>query len=160
MSKETAYVSEFDAKFITKGAPCITLTGHRRSGKSVILKEFMYYLHSAGVPRCCVFSGTEGANKYFSGFVPGVFIHSLDNMSKLETVFKSQKDMFEKKEFGLIPADTDLRLVLVMDDLAFNEKLMRSRILKEIFFNGRHYEITLIQLCSTSQACTHPCVVM
>ena len=35
-------------------------------------------------------------------------------------------------------------VAIIMDDLAFDKKMMKNECIREIFFNGRHYGITII----------------
>lgn len=39
---------------------CMCAIGKRGSGKSVMLRDIVYHLHLAGIPRACVLSATEG----------------------------------------------------------------------------------------------------
>ena len=143
-SQRELIVTEFDCAKMTKKNPCILLVGARGSGKSVLLKDILYRFHLAGVPRACIFSQTEGANHFFSDFVPGLFVHSPLDLSTLTRVFEKQKDLFIRKELKQVPADANIRLVLVLDDCAYDKKIMNSKVLREIYFNGRHYGIILI----------------
>lgn len=137
-------VSEFDMAKMTKKNPCVLLCGARGSGKSVLLKDILYRFHQAGIPRACIFSQTEGANHFFSDFIPGVFVHGSIDVPSLTRVFENQKDLFIRKELKQVPQEANIRLVLVLDDCAYDKKIMNSKVLREIFFNGRHYGIILI----------------
>ncbi|KAG5192851.1 hypothetical protein JKP88DRAFT_272166 [Tribonema minus] len=115
--------SRFDPREISKRPVCIAIVGMRGTGKSVLLKDILYHINEAGAPRCVVFSGTEGANSYFSEFVPGVFVHPMDQ-DTLHSVWERQKELVLKKAAGGLPASTNTSLVLVLDDCAFNRKYL------------------------------------
>ena len=122
----------------------IICCGSSGSGKSVLIKDLMYQYHMAGVPRCVVFSGTEIANGFFSQFVPKLFVHCPASVAGIKAVLDHQKDLYLKRSVGEIPLDTDLRLLFIADDLAYDRKLINSPTLLEIFNNGRHYGIIFI----------------
>jgi Poxvirus A32 protein len=135
--------SKFDMKQLSTRPACIAVVGMRGTGKSVLLKDMMYHLNLAKVPRCVVFSATEGANGFFASFVPGVFIHTLE-LDTLTRIWEAQKELKLKQTAGGLDPKTDLRLLIVLDDAAFNRKVMQSNVLKEVYLNGRHYDVTLI----------------
>ncbi|KAG5191288.1 hypothetical protein JKP88DRAFT_259596 [Tribonema minus] len=137
-------VKRFDISMLARKNFTMTLTGKRGTGKSYLTKDIMYHLHKAGFPRCCVFSQTESANGFFSTFVPGVFIHSPFDLNVLANILKQQKDLIMKQKLGQIPADQDTRLLIVLDDCAYDKKILSSPIIREIMMNGRHYFISLV----------------
>lgn len=124
--------------------PTIIICGARGSGKSVMVKDIMFEAHQIGVPRCVVFSQTENANSHFASFVPGICVHCPITVEAVANVWTSQKELAIKKRVGQIPSTTDISLIMVMDDAAFNKKLIASPGMREIFLNGRHSSITLI----------------
>lgn len=141
MAEDDIVVHRFNMDLITRKPACCMLCGMRGSGKSQLLKDILYRLHRAGIPRACVFSATEDSNCFFGDFIPPVFIHCKFDIEKLTQIYESQTDLTMKMKVGQVPPDTDPRIVLVLDDMAFDRKLMRSTILREIFFNSRHVHI-------------------
>lgn len=119
--------------------------GKRNTGKSVVIAELLYYLSKQKVPRACVFSATEESNRFFCRHVPDSFIFDEKNVeAKLIEIVEQQKRLQLQKDIGEIDKDTDLRIVIVLDDMGYNRKVLTSQILTFIFMNGRHYDITLI----------------
>ncbi|CAM9604612.1 unnamed protein product [Ectocarpus fasciculatus] len=49
-----------------------------------------------------------------------------------------------RRELGQIPAETDIRIVIVLDDIGYNKKALSSKILNFLFMNGRHFDITVL----------------
>jgi hypothetical protein len=139
-------VNRFDIAGMTSNGKCPTICffGKRGSGKSVLMREILYYYHLANVPRACVFSATESLNSFFGGFIAPICIHSPVSVSAITKVFEDQKELKMKKEMGLISKDVDIRLILVLDDLAFDKAVLKSKVLSEICLNGRHSEIILL----------------
>lgn len=144
MSTVTVDIEPFDMGAITKGYPCILVIGRRGTGKSVLLKDILFHYHQFGIKRLVVFSETESVNGYFSEFVPPIFVHSPVTVDAIDRVWLSQQKLCMKKKAGKIPASQDTRLVVILDDLAFNKKIMNCKSLLEIMFNGRHSETIII----------------
>jgi hypothetical protein len=142
--KHEIRVKKFDIDRICKKPFCAIVVGKRGSGKSYLTKDIMYQLHRNGMPRCCVFSATEGANSFFQNFVPGIFVHSPFQIESLTHVWNKQKDIVLRQKLGQIDEDVDTRLLILLDDCAFEKKLLASQIIREMFLNGRHYNLTLI----------------
>ena len=136
----TVEILPFDMPAMTSNGKCPTIAvfGARGSGKSVLIKDILYHYHLASVPRVCVFSATEGLNSYFAQFVPGMYIHSPVSVAGVTRVFEEQKNLVKKQQLGLIDKDVDLRLIIVLDDLAYSKQMLKSEVLAELALNGRH----------------------
>ena len=137
-------LAKFNPSKMMSGHHVIFISGARGSGKSVLIKDLLHHYHKAGFPRCAIFSATESSTGYFESFVPGLFIFSPTKIEDLQAVYEKQKELKMRQEMNSIPKDLDLRLVIVLDDLGFNKKLMNSSLLREITMNSRHYHVTLI----------------
>lgn len=123
------------------------IVGKRKTGKSVVIGELMYYLSKQKVPRACVFSATEegSENAFFSNHVPDSFIFGINDIeSRLTAMYQNQQELQIKKKLGHIPRDTDLRILIVLDDIGFDRKILNCNIIQEIIMNGRHRDILLI----------------
>lgn len=119
--------------------------GKRNTGKSVVIAELLYFLSKQKVPRACVFSATEESNRFFCRYIPDSFIFDEKNVeAKLIEIVEQQKRLQLQRDLGEIDSDTDLRIVIVLDDMGYNRKVLTSQVLTFIFMNGRHYDITLI----------------
>jgi Poxvirus A32 protein len=137
-------VKKFDMEKLTKKHFTMVLTGKRGSGKSYLTKDIMFHLHKANFPRCVVFSQTEAANGFFGDFVPGLFIHSPLDLNVLANILKQQKELILKHKLGQLPANQDTRLLIVLDDCAYDKRILGSPTIREVFMNGRHYHLSLI----------------
>lgn len=149
MPKPTAAVHvnlrRFDMKKASKKTFNAIAIGKRNTGKSVLMAEILYYLSKQNVPRACVFSATEEANRFFCKHIPDSFIFDETVVeAKLTEIVQNQRDLMIKKQLGLIPDDTDLRIVIVLDDIGYDKKTLRCEIVKFIFMNGRHLDIIVV----------------
>ena len=118
--------------------------GKRGSGKSTLMKDVLFNLHKRGVPRVVIFSATEEANSFYSSFVPPLFVYKGLDVKHLERIVEDQKKLTMRIKCGELPPETDISLVLLLDDVAYEKKTLNSPIMKELFYNGRHYRIILI----------------
>jgi hypothetical protein len=117
----------------------IVLVGRRKSGKSIAIKDLMYYHQD--IPLGTVISPTEGPNPFFSDFVPSLFIHDDYTPELLENVVKRQKLTMkkvirEKKQYGRETIDP--RSFLILDDCLYDNIWAKDTNMKYLFMNGRH----------------------
>lgn len=111
----------------------ILMVAKRRSGKSFLVKDLMYYKRNlaAGV----AMSGTESGNGFYGSWIPPIFVYNDFDRGALERLVNRQKKLTKLgKAHGVF---------VILDDLAFDKKIMNDRIIRELLFNGRHYKITV-----------------
>jgi energy-coupling factor transporter ATP-binding protein EcfA2 len=127
-------IREFDPTTISDGA-IVGVVGRRGSGKSVIIKDLLYYKRHK-LPCGLVMSGTEAGNGYFSKFIPDIFVFDDFDGPALEKLVERQKLAAKKGNLG--------KVFVVLDDLAFDSSIMKKPVMRFIFMNGRHLNIFLI----------------
>lgn len=138
-------LKKFDLKKASNGNFTAVVIGQRNTGKSVVITEILYYLSKQHIPRACVFSATEELNRTFCNYIPDSFIFDDKEVeSRLEKILEDQTNLKIRRQLGQIPKDTDLRIVIVLDDIGYNRGTLRSEIVKKVFMNGRHFDIILI----------------
>jgi len=124
------------------------LIGKRNTGKSTLANDILYYTNLNKTPRVIVFSGTEEANGNYANYVPSTFIYNDDNVEEnLSNIMDQQKLLTNKKKNGHIPASTDIRILVVLDDIGYKRGTLRSEVVRQIALNGRHYGISMIVAC-------------
>ena len=112
---------------------------------SWLVRDIFY--HHRHIPSGIVFSGTEEANPFFKDFIPDIFIHSEYNPDLVEAVMnKQKKNIRAAKELGIkdgkCPANNKF---IVLDDMLHDaQKWKNDTTIKNIFFNGRHYNFLFI----------------
>ena len=117
----------------------IICVGKRGSGKTTLLYSLLHNI-SRKVDICIAMSPTISTQKELEKHVPKTFIYNKFREDKLRELFKQQRIMIEK-------GGTIRRVCLVLDDLMFDRSVMRSKIMREVFMNGRHLYITCICTC-------------
>lgn len=127
--------------------PTIIINAKRGSGKSTMVRELMNYFNiSLKYPVCVLCSYSEKVDPYYSLFMPPSYIYE-DCERMISKVLKRQIDMknINNQRLKEGKKKIDDRILVVMDDCISDSKLWRkSKDLAEIFYNGRHYNITLI----------------
>lgn len=121
----------------------IVLIGKRCTGKSVLARDIMY--HHRDMPMGTVISATECANKFYSHFIPSLFIHDEFSNAIIDKFVKRQQMLMKKieKETKVRGGcNIDPRAFLILDDCMFAQKAwINDRNMRFIFMNGRHLHI-------------------
>ncbi|GAH09613.1 unnamed protein product, partial [marine sediment metagenome] len=115
----------------------VVMVGRRGGGKSWLIKDLMNYHQD--IPVGTVISPTEPANKFFSHFVPPLFIYEEYHPSITANFMKRQKLMQKKINHG--ETDIDPRAFLIFDDCLYDNSWQKDKRIREVFMNGRHYKI-------------------
>ena len=123
----------------------VVLVGKRCTGKSWLVRNIMY--NHKTIPIGTVISGTESANSFYSEMVPPIFIHNEYSEKITKGVLKRQKMVLNKmkddfKEKG--GTNIDPRAFLILDDCLYDNSWVRSKNVRSLFMNGRHYKMLFI----------------
>ncbi|AOM63359.1 VV A32 virion packagIng ATPase [Heterosigma akashiwo virus 01] len=119
-------------------SPIIVVIGKRNTGKSELIKNIMFC--NSDIPSGIIISPTESGNSFYSDFCPGIFVHSQYDSELIKKIIKRQKKLIKKK--GKHPSND---FFIILDDCMYDSKTIGRDInIREIFLNGRHYQIFLI----------------
>ena len=125
-------------KIAKDASPVICIIGKRNTGKSEVIRSLLY--HNKEIPSGIVISPTEMGNKFYGSFCPDSFIHHHFDPELLGRVMTRQRRRVTK--YGKIPKNN---LFLILDDCMYDSKeVCGNTHIKEIFRNGRHFQITII----------------
>lgn len=123
----------------------IVLLGKRKTGKSFLIRDIMYYHRD--IPVGTVISGTESANCFYGHMVPKLFIHDEYKPEIIENILKRQRAITKKcnKEKAMYgKTSIDPRAFLIMDDCLHDGCWKRDKNIRYIFMNGRHQKIMFL----------------
>jgi hypothetical protein len=141
-------IREFDPKTVPFNSVMLML-GMRNSGKSTCIKDLLY--HHRNMPKCTVMSGTEDASPFFKKFMPLSFIKTnIEESVIIETIkrqsyIKKAKQVFEARGDKEKATKIDTRAALILDDcVGKNSSLFRTNAVKEMFMNGRHFDLMFL----------------
>lgn len=131
-------VQQFAYERIPVGAS-IMIIGKRHSGKSAMQYAIMEAM-SDKFKLAFGLSPTIAAKQRFRQCMPNwcVFDLSIDNLQKICTYMKRRYDR------QVVQKRVPDQWLLVLDDTAFDEKFMKSTVLKEVFANGRNFGCTIM----------------
>lgn len=138
---EALRLKKFDMKMVRDDSVIVGI-GRRRSGKSWLIADLLYY--KSDIPAARVFSGTEKANKFFGNIIPECVITNKWDPKKFDNFFKRQEDLKEKKMNDPSFKFCDNRGILILDDLMYDSSWLNHKTVLETFMNGRHYDILFI----------------
>jgi hypothetical protein len=136
-------IKELELKTLVSN-PAILIITKRGGGKTWLCRTLLNHFRS--IPVGIIISHTEKTDPFFQKFFPDAFIYNEYKQSIFKKIIQRQNAIKEKakkkKEEGKI---IDTRLFLLMDDcLSTSETWKHDESLKEILFDGRHYDITYI----------------
>ena len=146
MAISTLKIKKFDINSMCKN-PTIIINAKRGSGKSIAIRQLINHFNVVEHYRVGVLcSRSEKVDPFYGNFFPDSYIYD-DCAIAMEKVLRRQRRLISKnkqrKEKHLKLLDT--RLLLVLDDVVANAKEWnKSEDMKEVMFNGRHYDITFI----------------
>jgi hypothetical protein len=123
----------------------VVFIGRRGSGKSVGVKDLLYYKRD--IPVGTLISGTESANRTFSDNIPNIFIYDEYTPELLEKVMKRQIMMMQrlnKDKLVYGKSSLDPRAFLVLDDCLHDNSWTKDKNIRYVFMNGRHRKILFV----------------
>ena len=130
----TMNIKKFNMNQI-KDDSIVVMIGKRNTGKSVLIKDLLY--HKKDIPIATAISPTDIANKFYSTFIPPMFVHPEYDPSILKKMISRQKKLTKRINNG--EKDIDRRTVFIMDDCMYDSKgWVNDKYLKYLFYNGRH----------------------
>jgi hypothetical protein len=120
-------------------ATCIFI-GKRGTGKSTLVKDILYYCRK--VPIGTAISATEDGNKYYSSFIPDLFIHSEYKPDVVQSIINRQRKMITTAK----PEDPKSKYdaFMLLDDCMYDKKMIKDPNIRGIFMNGRHWRLMFI----------------
>ncbi len=119
----------------------VVMVGKRNTGKSFLCRDLLYYHQK--IPVGTVISATECANAFYSSMVPPLFIHNEYNEGIIEKVLTRQAKLLQKtKQPGGHRINPNAFLIL--DDCLYDNSWTKSKFVRSLFMNGRHYKIFFI----------------
>ena len=120
----------------------ICIIAPRRSGKSFLLRDIMYHKQNEFAYGIVICPSEFANNPFYGKFIPPLFIYSNYSKDLIKNVLDEQKKRISSK--GKTSYN---RMFVILDDCLQDSNIWRNdNSFKELFYNGRHYNICLI-LC-------------
>tara|TARA_Y100000389_G_scaffold148109_1_gene147135 strand:+ start:6716 stop:7546 length:831 start_codon:yes stop_codon:yes gene_type:complete len=119
----------------------VVMIGKRDTGKSFLCKDLLYYHQK--IPVGTVISATEAANSFYSTIVPPIFIHGEYNEEIIQRVLtRQERQIHKKRQPG--GERIDPNTFVILDDCLYDNSWTKSKYVRSLFMNGRHYKIFFI----------------
>tara|TARA_Y100000741_G_scaffold68666_1_gene49733 strand:- start:56 stop:904 length:849 start_codon:yes stop_codon:yes gene_type:complete len=118
----------------------ILLIGKRGTGKSVLLEDLLGAMRER-VDFAMCFTPTQDSRDMFERHMPPSWVHGEFDEGKIDTLCSFQRTK---------QADRKRNVLLVLDDMMADKRVLKSTKMRDIFFNGRHEHVTYI---SSQQYC-------
>lgn len=139
---KTLKLNKLDFSTVDSGCT-ILLIAKRFTGKSFLTLDIMS--HYKSIPAGIVISRSEKVSPFYSNHIPDIFIYDEFNSMIIEDLLTRQRNLINK--YGKDSWKTggfDTRIFLIMDDCMSDASFFKDPGIKELFFNGRHYNILFI----------------
>tara|TARA_Y100000748_G_scaffold302493_1_gene304843 strand:+ start:25 stop:861 length:837 start_codon:yes stop_codon:yes gene_type:complete len=121
----------------------VVMIGKRNTGKSFLVKDLLWYHRQ--IPVGTVISATESANCFYGNMVPPIFIHNEYNEDIIQRVLTRQERLIHKKRHGGHNAALiNPSAYLILDDCLYDNSWTRSKHIRSLFMNGRHFKMFFI----------------
>ena len=121
----------------------VVMIGKRNTGKSFLVKDLLWYHQK--IPVGTVISATESANCFYGNMVPPIFIHNEYNEDIIQRVLTRQERLINKKrQGGHNAALINPSAYLILDDCLYDNSWTRSKHIRSLFMNGRHFKMFFI----------------
>lgn len=118
----------------------ILVVGRRGSGKSTLIKDILW--HRRRTPRLMCMSGTEESNLDYQNYVPSMFVYDSLDMDALRRYIACVQQKSDEWRRGERKERPDSGLLL--DDVMYDRKPMRSVEIRRLLMNGRHWNVLFI----------------
>lgn len=120
---------------------CVAI-GKKGTGKSTLVEEIMWFQQN--IPVGTIMSATEESNENYSRMAPPLFIYKDFDAEALEKLINRQKKMKSmwKQNGDTLPFDH--RAFLLIDDCMYDKKNFRTPLVRELFMNGRHWDLFVL----------------
>jgi hypothetical protein len=112
---------------------------------STLVSDILYHIRK--IPAVIAMSGTEDGNHFYQQYIHPLCLYGEYNEPIVcELMSKQKKKVSKCESLGINPEQhPELGIGLLLDDFGYNgRKIISSKIVSEIFQNGRHWKILFI----------------
>lgn len=126
-------VMEERRKNPSAGPPTCVIIGKRGTGKTHLVTDLLYYTRK--IPMGVVMSGTEESAIHYAKYIPDLFIYDDFQPEVISQIITQQRKEIKKGD------KIDHSLFILLDDCMYDKKSVKSKDIRGIFMNGRHWKI-------------------
>jgi hypothetical protein len=126
-------LKRFDPSKMKDDKVCVFI-GKRGTGKSTLVTDILW--HKKNIPAGIAMSGTEDGNGHYKQFIPDLFVYSDYNREAIEKIMDRQRKIAARVGKEKLPP-----VFILMDDCMYDRAFMRDTVMRNLFMNGRHWNI-------------------
>lgn len=129
----TLRIKKFDPRTI-RGPRIFFILGKRNTGKSCLMRDLLYHM-----PRpdfVLAMAPTEDTLDMFREFIPEGCIFDHFSQNKLDQTVEVQRELVNRGKKRSV--------LIILDDCLYQKGVLKSTTMRNIFFNGRHDNISLM----------------
>lgn len=130
----TVYIKRFDVSKI-KQDRVFLFVGKRGTGKSTLIRDIMSHIRGY-IDLPLAMTPTEESATMFGQCMPKSCVYNDYSVDTIRNVIDCQRKNARKKQ--------EQHVLVVLDDMMFDKKVLKSVEMRDIFMNGRHLKITFI----------------
>ena len=131
----TVYIKKFDPSTI-KPDGIFLFVGKRGTGKSTLIRDIMFRIKGY-IDLPCAMTPTEESATMFESCMPKSCVHDEFSVDTLRNTIEHQRRLSRRKQ-------PQQHLLIVLDDMMFDKRVLKSMEMRDVFMNGRHLKITFI----------------
>lgn len=129
-------------------SPIIEIIGRRQVGKSVLIKDLLYYYRDIPIGTVVENSGIiDNNNQIYNKLMPTTFIHNGYNPKILNLIIERQITTINDKKKDIIKNGTsniDLRYFLILDDAMYDNSILNDNNFNKLISNRDYYNTLCI----------------
>ena len=140
MAPSSIKITRFDPSKMKKEALVVCI-GKRGTGKTTLVTDLLSH-YVGQIPMSFVMSGTEESNEHYQKCFPPLYIYSGYDQDVVQQLILQQKKMIRclKKN----KSDESPHALLLLDDCMYDRGITRSKTMRELFYNGRHFKLLVV----------------
>lgn len=132
-------IHKFNMAKVTPGK-IILMVGKRNTGKSTLVVDVLKHFRDS-VPCAVVVSGSESGNGFYAQYIPKIMIHHEYDEDIIQKTIVRQKKITRRYNAG---EKVNPHTLLILDDIAYDKAIYRQKSIREMIYNGRHFNLTVI----------------
>lgn len=136
---------------VMKADATVLLLGKRGTGKSTLLQDLMYHVHTrlfAGI----AMAPTEDSVTMFESFLPRCFVFNNFSVDAVERLMQTKRVLSRMNRKKQSQAELEGKefvrrhVAVLLDDCMYEKKNLKHTAIRDIFMNGRHEDVFFMNL--------------